>query len=116
MCVKGHAMGGVMCVKGYHMGGVMCSWVIIWVGSCVCGSPILGRVPPLRGNKYISNSRRFFDVYVFVLNLNSLAKRILHVCVFRIRHKTKDCKKREVCVPNSKSMAIFHVCVCVLNS
>ena len=27
-----------------------------------------------RGNKYISNSRRFFDVYVFVLNSNSSPK------------------------------------------
>ena len=33
-------------------------------------------------NTYILSSRRFFDVYVFVLNLNSLAKRIFHVCVF----------------------------------
>ena len=35
-----------------------------------------------RGNKYISNSRQFFDVYVFVLNSNSLTKRNFHVCVF----------------------------------
>ena len=32
-------------------------------------------------NKYISNSRRFFDVYVFVLNSNSLAKNNFHTCV-----------------------------------
>ena len=78
-----------------------------------------------RGNKYISNSRRFFDAYVFVVNSNSLTKRIFNVCVFisvtrsrkciHICHKINYCKKREVCVSNSKSMAlrIVHVCVCV---
>ena len=30
----------------------------------------------------ISNSRRIFDVYVFILNSNSLTKHIFHVCVF----------------------------------
>ena len=32
-------------------------------------------------DKYILNSRRFFDD-VFVLNSNSLTKNIIHVCVF----------------------------------
>ena len=35
-----------------------------------------------RGNSYILNTRRFFDVCAPVLNSNSLTKRILHVCVF----------------------------------
>ena len=30
----------------------------------------------------MSNSRRFFDASIFVLNLNSLTKNIFHVCVF----------------------------------
>ena len=34
------------------------------------------------GNKHILNSRGCFDVCVFVLNLNALAKIITHVCVF----------------------------------
>ena len=34
------------------------------------------------GNKYISNSRGFFDVRVFALNSNSLARNIFHICVF----------------------------------
>ena len=40
------------------------------------------RVYHARGNKYISNSRRLFDMYVFVLNSNSLIKKNVHVCVF----------------------------------
>ena len=65
----------------------------------------------------MSNSRRFFDVYVFVLSSNSLAKRLFDMCV-RICNKINECEKCEVCVSNSRSMALrmFHVCVCVLNS
>ena len=40
------------------------------------------RIDHARGNKYILNSRRFFDLYVLVLNSNSLTKNIFHVCVF----------------------------------
>ena len=69
-------------------------------------------------NKYILNSRRFFDVCVFVLNSNSLTKRIFsRMCIY-IWNKINYCEKREVCVSNSKSMALRfpHVCVCVLSS
>ena len=45
-------------------------------------NPFLGISYRARGKKYISNSQRFFDVYVFVLNSNSLTKKIVHVCVF----------------------------------
>ena len=60
-----------------------------------------------RGNKYILNSQQFFDVYVFVLNSDSLTKRNLHVCVYDILYAsvaTKSYEKRRVCVSNSKSM------------
>ena len=37
---------------------------------------------PIKRSMNISNSRQFFDVYVFVLNSNSLTKNNFHVCVF----------------------------------
>ena len=48
-----------------------------------------------RGNNYISNSWRFFDLYVFVLNSNSLTKNIFHVChimCIRICYKVNSAK------------------------
>ena len=32
-------------------------------------------IPCARGNKYILNSNQFFDIYVFALNSNSIAKK-----------------------------------------
>ena len=52
----------------------------------------------MRGNKYISNSQRFLDGYVFVLNnSNSLTKRnvFTYVCI-RICFYIKSCKKSRV--------------------
>ena len=69
------------------------------------------------GNKYISSSRRCFDVYVFVLKSNSFTKKFTHMCI-RIYFKINSCEKREVCVSNSESMVLglFYVCVCALSS
>ena len=65
-------------------------------------------------NKYILNSRGFFEVCVFVLNSNSIARNILDVCVFASLTRWIPA----MCVSNSKTMVlrIFHACVCVLNS
>ena len=59
-----------------------------------------------------------FDVYVFVLNSNSLTKTFFaHMCI-RICYKENSCQKREVVVSNSKSMVLrnVHVYLCALNS
>ena len=70
------------------------------------------------GNKYMSNSHRFFDVNVFVLNSNSLTKRVFARMCIPVCYNIKSFEKRRVCVSNSTSMVlrIFHICVCVLNS
>ena len=69
-------------------GGEITSWVggsktVFGEGLHGMFSPPLSSPPlVLLGNKYLSNPRRFFGVYVFVLNSNSLAKNIFHVYVF----------------------------------
>ena len=58
-----------------------------------------------------------FDVHVFVFEFEFISQEHLsRVCVCnRICYKINDCKKRKVCVSNSKSIVlrIVHVCVCV---
>ena len=58
-----------------------------------------------------------FDVYVLVLNPNSLTKNILHVCVFVFVRKERESNAKNARhVSNFKTdgAQIFHVCVCVL--
>ena len=52
-----------------------------------------------RGNKYILNSWRFsFEVYVFVLNPNSLTNNIFHVYAFVSATRQIPAKTRGMCI------------------
>ena len=57
-----------------------------------------------RGNKYISNSRRIFDVYVFVLNSTFSSRENFSRMCIRTCYTIHSCEKRRVCVSNSKLM------------
>ena len=73
------------CTGGSCWCGTICPFGIFSPTLRVIFPSLLAHLPTgtLRaGIFYISNSQRFFDVFVFVLNLNSLATNFLHVCVF----------------------------------
>ena len=90
------------------------------VFACFCVRPCLER-PCLgtagyhaRGNKYTSNSWRIFEVYVFVLNSNSLFQDIFSRICICICHERNSWEGGETCVSHSNSMVLrsFLVSVC----
>ena len=72
-------------------------------------------------NKHISNSRRFFDVYEFILNLNSWSNNFSHVCVcvYITRWINAKSARYVYLIQNRWCSELFTyvtVCVCALNS
>ena len=68
-----------------------------------------------RGNKYTSNSWRFFDVYVFVLNSNSSTKQIF-TYVFSCVTRCIPTNNRRYVYLVQINVALNFLCVCALNS
>ena len=62
---------------GLLLGHSTCLGVLESLG-CVTGR----KTTMLMGINIMSNSQRFFEVYVFVLKSNALTKRNSHICVF----------------------------------